>query len=114
MGDNFYSISTACEYPNIAFELIQYLIDDESVKARAADGRIPPVKGFTAGDPVLQEVVNIVQHAKSVQLWYDQYLPPELGEVHKDTSQALFGLSMTPAEAAQAMEEAARTFYKEN
>jgi raffinose/stachyose/melibiose transport system substrate-binding protein len=63
---------------------------------------------------VLQEVVKIIESAKSVQLWYDQYLPPELGEVHKDTSQALFGLSMTPADAAKAMEDAAKKFYKEN
>lgn len=113
VGDNFYSISTACEHPDEAFKLIQYLIDDESVKARAADGRIPPVKGFTSDDPVLQEVIDIVQNANSVQLWYDQYLPPELGEVHKDTTQALFGLSMTPEEAAKAMEDAANKFYKQ-
>jgi raffinose/stachyose/melibiose transport system substrate-binding protein len=113
VGDNFYSLSTACKHPEEAFKLIQYLIDDESVKARAADGRIPPVKGFTSPDPVLQEVVQIISKAKSVQLWYDQYLPPELGEVHKDTSQALFGLGMTPEEAAKAMEDAAKKFYKE-
>ena len=35
---------------------------------------------------------------------YDQTLPPELAELHKDTTQALFGLSMTPEEAAKKME----------
>jgi raffinose/stachyose/melibiose transport system substrate-binding protein len=29
VGDNFYSISTACKNPDEAFKLIQYLIDDE-------------------------------------------------------------------------------------
>jgi len=43
-----------------------------------------------------------------VQLWYDQYLPPSVAEVHKDTSQALFALSMTPEEAAKTLEVAAR------
>jgi raffinose/stachyose/melibiose transport system substrate-binding protein len=113
VGDNFYSISTTCEHPEEAFQLIQYLIDDESVSQRGTEGRVPPVKGFTTDDPVLQEIITMVEKAPSVQLWYDQYLPPELGEVHKDTSQALFGLTMTPEEAAKTMEDAAKKFFEE-
>lgn len=111
VGDNFYSISSTCKNPAEAFKLIQYLIDDESVKARGAAGRIPPVKGFTTDDPQLQEIIDLIGKAKSVQLWYDQYLPPELGEVHKDTIQALFGLQVTPEEAAKTQEEATVKFF---
>ncbi len=113
VGDNFYSISSVCPYPEEAFKMIQYLIDDTSVVERGAAGRIPPVVGFTTDDPMLQGIIDLIGNAASVQLWYDQYLPPELGEVHKDTMQALFGLELTPEEAAAAHEEAAVKFYGE-
>ncbi len=41
------------------------------------------------------------------------HLPPELAQVHLDTTQAIFGGTMTPQEAADRMEEAARRFYNE-
>ena len=113
VGDNYYHISSACPHPDEAFELLTYLIDDESVALRVETGRIPPVRGVAEmiEDPVLQAVMAMVENAASVQLWYDQYLPPELGEVHKDTMQALFGLEITPEEAAAAHEEATVKFY---
>jgi raffinose/stachyose/melibiose transport system substrate-binding protein len=111
VGDNFYSVSPTCKDPAEAFKLIQYLIDDTSVAVRAKAGRVPPVKGFTTDDPVLQQVIDMVAEAPHVQLWYDQQLPPALGEAHKDTSQALFSMSMTPEEAAQRFEQAAKAYY---
>jgi raffinose/stachyose/melibiose transport system substrate-binding protein len=107
LGDNFYSISSSCKYPDEAFELLQYLIDDQAVAERVASGRMPPVKGLAIEDPVLLQVKDIFEAAPNVQLWYDQYLPPDMGELHKDTTQALLGLTMTPEEAAAAMEAAA-------
>ena len=47
-------------------------------------------------------------HAKYIQAFYDQFLPPAMGELHKDTVQALFGKTMTPQEAAQKMEAKAK------
>jgi raffinose/stachyose/melibiose transport system substrate-binding protein len=113
VGDNYYHISSTCENPDEAFELLTYLIDDESVQQRVAAGRIPPVKGVAQmlDDPVLQRVMGMVENAASVQLWYDQYLPPELGEVHKDTMQALFGLEITPEEAAAQQEQAVAEYF---
>jgi raffinose/stachyose/melibiose transport system substrate-binding protein len=112
VGDMFYSVSSTCSDPEDAFKLITYLIDDKSVTARAAAGRIPPVKSFKTDDPVLNKLLGLINAAPSVQLWYDQYLPPELGEAHKDLSQQLFGLTITPEDAAKAMEKAAADFYK--
>jgi raffinose/stachyose/melibiose transport system substrate-binding protein len=112
VGDSFYSVSSTCKDQTKAFKLIQYLIDDASVAARAKAGRVPPVKGFKTDDPILQQVIDLVAQAPHVQLWYDQQLPPAVGEAHKDTSQALFGLSMTPEEAAHRLEEAAKAYYK--
>lgn len=108
VGDNFMGISTACKAPDQAFQLIKALTDDTSAQARLADKRLMPVKGLNVADPYLQQIQSLVQQAPHVQLWYDQELPPKLGELHKDTVQALFGLSLTPEAAAQQMEAAAR------
>ncbi|HEX5000750.1 MAG TPA: extracellular solute-binding protein [Terriglobia bacterium] len=113
VGNNFYSVAATCKDPDDAFKLIQYLIDDTAVVARGKSGRIPPIKGFQTGDPVLQAVMTLVEKAPNVQLWYDQYLPPSVAEAHKDTSQSLFSLSMTPEEAARQFEQAAKDFYKQ-
>jgi raffinose/stachyose/melibiose transport system substrate-binding protein len=107
IGGNFYSISSTCKYPKEAFELIKYLINDAAVSERVAAGRIPPVKGFTPTDPDLKTIVDLANNAPGTQLFYDQYLAPELGEAHKDTTQALMGLTITPEQAAKTMEETA-------
>jgi raffinose/stachyose/melibiose transport system substrate-binding protein len=112
VGDNFYSVSTTCKDPANAFKLIQYLIDDKSVAARAQAGRVPPVKGFTSDDPILRQIIDLVAQAPHVQLWYDQELPPAVGEAHKDSSQGLFSMSMKPEEAARQFEAAAKAYYK--
>lgn len=113
VGDNYYSISSACKNPDLAFKVIQYMVDDTATAMRVANGMIPPIEGVTVEDPRQQEIVDMIGNAASVQLWYDQYLPPELGEVHKDTMQALFGLALTPEEAAKAQEDATAKFYAE-
>ncbi len=108
VGDNYYSISSTCKNPKEAFEMIKFLIDDKAVAERGEAGRIPPVKGFVPKDSDLKDIVNLIAAAPGTQLWYDQYLPPELGEAHKDTTQALMGLTITPEQAAKTMEETAK------
>lgn len=104
VGDNFYSVSANSKDPAAAFKAITYMIDDTAVAKRIEAGRIPPIKGVTVSDPRLQEVLAAVEKAPTVQLWYDQYLSPELAQLHKDTSQALFGLQKTPEEVNKEME----------
>ncbi len=104
VGDNFYSVAASSKDVAAAFKAIQYMIDDTSVAKRVEAGRIPPVKGVKLSDPRLQEVLNSVEKAPTVQLWYDQYLPAELSDLHKKTSQALFGLEKTPEEVNKEME----------
>ena len=111
VGDNFYSVASSCKNIPEAFKAITYLIDDTAVAKRQEAGKIPPIKGVKVSDPLLQAVLDAVQKAPSVQLWYDQYLPPELGQLHKDTSQAIFGLAKTPEEVNKEMEAAAAKFY---
>jgi raffinose/stachyose/melibiose transport system substrate-binding protein len=108
IGDNFVSISSACQYKDAAFDLLMHMTDDIAVQKKLKDNRIMPVKGLKVKNPYLADVMEVVNEAKSVQLWYDQELPPALAEVHKDTTQQLFGLSITPEEAAAKMEAAAK------
>jgi raffinose/stachyose/melibiose transport system substrate-binding protein len=108
IGDNFYSVSSSCKYPEAAFKAITYLLDDQAVKERSAQGKIPPLNSITVADPLLSQVLATAKAAKSNQLWYDQYLVPELGELHKDTCQELFGLSKTPQQVNAAMEAKAK------
>jgi raffinose/stachyose/melibiose transport system substrate-binding protein len=80
------------------------MMDEEGIQERLAVGKLPPVKGLKVEDPNLQTILDVVSNASSVQLWYDQYMSPAMAELHKDTSQALFGLSMTPEEVNKAMQ----------
>jgi raffinose/stachyose/melibiose transport system substrate-binding protein len=104
VGDNFYSVSTKCAEKDAAFKVIQYLIDDKAVAARVEAGRIPPVKGVKLTDPFAIELNKLIEKAGGVQLWWDQYLPPEFAGLHLDQTQALFGLSQTPKGMAEAQE----------
>ncbi len=68
---------------------------------------IPTVAGADKNmtDPLKIAVQSLVSEAEYYQLYYDQYLPPAVGEVVKDITQALFAGTMTPEEAAQAVED---------
>jgi raffinose/stachyose/melibiose transport system substrate-binding protein len=108
VGDSFLSVSAQCQDRAAAFRLIQTSTDDTAMKARVADDRIPPIKDVTVSDPLMKRVQGLIAQAPSVQLWYDQELPPRLGEKHKDLAQALFGLSIAPEAAAEQMQDAAK------
>lgn len=112
LGDNFISVSNACPEKDKAVELMKFLTDDTAAAGRVAGSRLPPIKNLKVEDPFLKEVAKLVGEAKSVQLWWDQELPPKMGELHKDTSQALFGLSKTPEQVAEEFEAAAKTELK--
>lgn len=114
VGDNFYSVSGSCEDTEGAFKAITYMLDDKAVEERKAAGKIVPLNDFTSDDPILQSILDTVKEAPAVQLWYDQYLPPEVAEVHKSTSQEIFGKTMTPEEANAKMQEAIEEYNSKN
>jgi len=113
MGDNFFHVSTKSKNPDKAFDLITRLIDDAAIPEYLDDGRIPPVKGVKLSDPMMNELFGLVQKAPDIQLWYDQSLSPDVAEVHKVTSQELFGLTKTPKAAAQELQDAQAAFLKQ-
>ena len=112
VGDNFYHVSTSSKNPAKAFELLTYLVDDDGVRDMVNDGKIPPVKGVRIDNPLLAELFQQVNAAPDMQLWYDQSLSPDVAEVHKVTSQEIFGLTMTPQTAAQRLQDAQAAYLR--
>jgi raffinose/stachyose/melibiose transport system substrate-binding protein len=114
-GDNYYSISKKAENKEEAVKFLKYLSDSKMGEELIEIGNIPPFSGVgeNIDNPVMKKIYNTGQKAESMQLWYDQTLPLELAQVHLNTTQALFGLEMTPEEAANEMEEAAQEYYGE-
>lgn len=104
-GGNAVHISSSCKHPDEAFDLI-VAISDLAYGQDMINGSsmISGVKGVQIQDPLVKQQYDVLLSAKYMQNFYDQYLPPALAEVHKDTTQALFGLSTTPEQAAKDME----------
>ncbi len=114
IGDNLYSVSQNCKDKEGAFKVIQSLLDDQAVKDRKDLGRIGVFKDFKPEDPLTQKIFDAVGNASGVQLWYDQYLPAEVAEIHKSTSQEVFGLTKTPKEANKELQEAMKSYNEKN
>jgi raffinose/stachyose/melibiose transport system substrate-binding protein len=93
-----------------AIDFVKYLTTAEAQQALVAiNVAIPVVKGGEVGmtDPLMITLQQSLAKAKYFQLYYDQALPPAMGSVINDSTQALFAGSMTPEEAAQAIEDSA-------
>ncbi|MTI59682.1 MAG: extracellular solute-binding protein [Firmicutes bacterium] len=114
-GDNYYSVAKSAGNKELAVEFLKYLTDEEMAAGLVEIGNIPPFNGVS--ELIKQDrqrrIYETLQKANHIQLWYDQALPLELAEVHLNTTQALFGLQMTPEEAADAMEAAAQDYFDE-
>jgi raffinose/stachyose/melibiose transport system substrate-binding protein len=110
VGDNFYHVSAKCAYPEAAFQLTQYLLDDIAVKERIGIGRVPPLKGLAMPTPILQQVVDTLGKAPDLQFWYDQSLNPQVTDAHLNGSQELFGLTITPEAAAKQWSDAQKEY----
>jgi raffinose/stachyose/melibiose transport system substrate-binding protein len=71
----------------------------------------PTVKGAETGlsDPLIKEVQQRAGAAKYYQLYYDQYLPPAVGQAVNDATQELFAGTASPEQVAKTIEDAAAT-----
>lgn len=104
-----FSVASKSEHPDLAVELIKELTSVETAQDAVDNGgKIPAVVGVDISDEFLKELNEFMASANNMQTFYDQTLPPELGELHKDTTQAIFGKDMTPKEAAEQMESKAQ------
>ena len=78
--------------------------NDQMTKAQT----IPSIKGYDdkIDDPLMKTIADVFFNASNVQLWYDQYLPASVTEVHKNCMTELLGLDKTPEEIGQEQDAA--------
>ncbi len=78
----------------------QYYNDDTYNEEQMSHFNTPSIKGFEkqVTDPNMKIITDVFFNASNVQLWYDQYLPASVTEVHKNSMSALFGLEKDGAE----------------
>lgn len=108
-GGNGWSITQKCEHPDEAFALIHYMSDKDYAQDNVdLAGVVSGAKGVEMPNAITQKISDILQDSEYVQNFYDQFLPPDLGALHKQTTYDLFGLTITPEEAAAQMEELAQ------
>ncbi|PMC34828.1 sugar ABC transporter substrate-binding protein [Bacillus sp. UMB0899] len=104
-----WSVAQNSENPDLATELVKELTSTETAQNYTdRTGSLAAVKDVVPADEFTKRFYDVLQQATHLQMPYDQTLPPELAELHKDTTQAIFGLDMTPEEAAKKMEAKAK------
>jgi raffinose/stachyose/melibiose transport system substrate-binding protein len=107
-GGNGFGIGKDAEPEAVDF--VKWLTSaDAQVACAEAGFCIPVVKGGEAGmsDPLLIELQETLSQAEYFQLYYDQALPPAVGSVVNDSIQGVLAGTLTPEEAAQAIEDSA-------
>lgn len=103
-----WSVSAKAKNPEMSTEFVKYLTSEEAAQEYAdATGSVTAIKGVYPEGELEKLFSEIILNASYIQSPYDQALPPELAELHKDTLQATYGMSITPEEAAKRMEEKA-------
>ncbi len=107
-GDGF---AVGKNAPPETIEFVRFLtsVQNQTAMAKAGIAVPPTVKGAETAldDPHMKEIVKRVSAAKYYQLYYDQYLPPAVGQAVNDATQGLFAGTLSPEQVAQAIEEAA-------
>lgn len=104
-GGNVFSISERCEHKEEAVALLGYLLSAETGQDFLTNAAsIPAQSGMVAASEQMQQALDIIAESTYIQNYYDQGLPAAMGDLHKETTYAIFGLDMTPEEAAKIME----------
>ena len=97
---NFYSKGNQAKLDAMYVLATQYYNDDTYNQMQMDSFQTPSIKGFEkqVTDPNMKVITDVFFSASNVQLWYDQYLPASVTEVHKNSMSALFGLEKNGAE----------------
>jgi raffinose/stachyose/melibiose transport system substrate-binding protein len=102
--------------PPEAIDFVRFLVSKDTQTALVKLGMaVPPVvKGADEAldDPLIKEVAARAAAAKYYQLYYDQYLPPAVGQTVNDETQALLAGTASPEDVAKAIEAAAAAELK--
>jgi raffinose/stachyose/melibiose transport system substrate-binding protein len=106
-GDGF---AVGANAPDETIDFLRYLTSVENQRAGAEIWIVPTVGGAedtVADDPIMSQIIEARNNAPYFQLYYDQFLPPAVGEAVNDAVEMLFAGVGTPEEVAAAIEEAA-------
>jgi raffinose/stachyose/melibiose transport system substrate-binding protein len=104
-GENAFSVSAFTKNKAMAAKLVGFMSSDEQLqKDLAAGGSIAARLGVPAEERLLAAAMKQLDNATYLQNYVDQTMSPELANAHKDTTQALFGGTMTPLQAAEEMQ----------
>ena len=106
LGDTFVSFNCEGKKLEEAFKMVTMFSSDEWMKMDIDSGNLPPLKAATSDEPAWQDILGFLNSASSVQLWWDQYLPPAVADVHKSETQKLFDQSEDSEKVAQAQQDA--------
>jgi raffinose/stachyose/melibiose transport system substrate-binding protein len=102
--------------PPETIDFARYLTSLDTQKAMAAANLavLPVVKGAETAltDPLLQQVQQLVGAAKYYQLYYDQDMPPAVGQTVNDQTAALFAGTSAPDAVAKAIDASAASELK--
>jgi len=96
--------------PEAAVGFLRYLTSPEVQVRQVAVFGTPPTTAEAEAqitDPVMQQILAARNAAEYQQLYYDQYLPPAVGQAVLDAVDLLFNGNATAEEAAQMVEDAA-------
>ena len=106
-GDGF---AVGANAPDEAIDFLQFLTSAENQRSGAEIWIVPVVDGAEdvfADDPVMQSILDARNNAPYFQLYYDQFLPPAVGQAVNDAVETIFSGVATPEEAAAAIEDSA-------
>lgn len=109
MGD-YYCISSDCLYPEAAFKLITYLVDDVAVENYASIPTYLPIKGNHAATDFDNELLYSAEQQRDVIIPYSEYLNQTVSTEFNARVHDLLDLFITPVEAAAAIQEANYNF----
>lgn len=99
-----YSVAATTKAPDKAKELLYYLVDQNSANDIAKLGRVPVYKGTEITDPLVKKVSDAIASAPALAPWPDHVLEPEWTTEMLQDTQSLFGLNMSPQDAAKKMQ----------
>ncbi|MCJ8330486.1 MAG: extracellular solute-binding protein [Lentisphaeria bacterium] len=104
-----FAVNAKTKHAKEALKFLSYLSDEKFAAAWARTGRIPATQGAKDGDfaAITKEAFGHIEKAAYIQLYLDQYFPAAIGEIHKDTSQALSSGKTTAKDVSAALEKAA-------
>lgn len=105
-GDGF---AVGANAPDEAIDFLRYLTNAENQRT-GSFFIVPVVNGLEdvfEDDPVFQSILEARDSAPYYQLYYDQFLPPAVGQAVVDAAELIFAELGTPEEAAQMIEDAA-------